>query len=71
MLDQIPRHLRDDVLLRAAGQLHRVLAAQTADTGIGQVKAGDSESRAYTLNGNLAQAGHKGIIIKNGKKIIR
>ena len=40
-------------------------------TGIGQVKAGDSESRAYTLNGNLAQAGHKGIIIKNGKKIIR
>lgn len=40
-------------------------------TGIGQVKADDSKSRAYTLNGTLAQAGHKGIIIKNGKKIIR
>ena len=40
-------------------------------TGISQVKAGDSKSRAYTLNGTLAQAGHKGIIIKNGKKIIR
>ena len=28
-------------------------------------------SRAYTLQGTLAQAGHKGIIIKNGKKYIR
>ena len=26
-------------------------------------------SRAYTLHGTLAQAGHKGIIIKNGKKV--
>ena len=40
-------------------------------TGISQAKADDSESRAYTLNGTLAQAGHKGIIIKNGKKIIK
>lgn len=40
-------------------------------TGISQVKAGDSKSKAYTLNGTLAQAGHKGIIIKNGKRYIR
>ena len=40
-------------------------------TGISQVKADGSKSRAYTLSGTLAQAGHKGIIIKNGKKIIR
>ena len=40
-------------------------------TGISQVKADDSKSRAYTLNGILAQAGHKGIIIQNGKKVIR
>ena len=40
-------------------------------TSISQVKAGDSKSRAYTLNGTLAQAGHKGIIIKNGKKYIK
>ena len=36
-------------------------------TGISQVKADGSKSRAYTL----AQVGHKGIIIQNGKKIIR
>ena len=40
-------------------------------TGISQVKADDSKSRAYTLSGTLAQVGHKGIIIQNGKKIIR
>ena len=40
-------------------------------TNIGQVKADDSESRAYTLNGTLAQAGHNGIIIQNGKVAIK
>lgn len=40
-------------------------------TGISQVRADNATSRAYTLQGTLAQAGHKGIIIKNGKKIIR
>ena len=40
-------------------------------TGISQVKADSSKSRAYTLSGTLAQVGHKGIIIQNGKKIIR
>ena len=40
-------------------------------TGISQIKADDVKSKAYTLLGTLAQAGHKGIVIQNGKKIIR
>ena len=40
-------------------------------TGISQVKADGSKSRSYILSGTLAQVGHKGIIIQNGKKIIR
>lgn len=40
-------------------------------TGISQVKADGSKSRAYTLSGTLAQVGHKGIIIKNGKVAIK
>ena len=40
-------------------------------TDISQVKADNSKSGAYTLSGTLAQAGHKGIIIKNGKQYIR
>ena len=36
-------------------------------TGISQVKADGSKLRSYTLSGTLAQVGHKGIIIKNGK----
>ena len=40
-------------------------------TGISQVRTDENQTKAYTLQGTLAQAGHKGIIIKNGKKIIR
>ena len=40
-------------------------------TSISQVKADGSKSRAYTLSGTLAQVGHKGIVIQNGKKYIR
>ena len=40
-------------------------------TGISQVKADETQSRAYTLQGTIAQAGHKGIVIQNGQKIIR
>ena len=40
-------------------------------TGIHQVRTNDYESKAYTLQGTLAQAGTKGIVIQNGKKVIR
>ena len=40
-------------------------------TGISQVRTDENQTKAYTLQGTLAQAGHKGIIIKNGKKIIK
>ena len=40
-------------------------------TGISQVKTDEAKSKAYTLQGTLAQAVHKGIIIKNGRKIVR
>ena len=52
-----------------AGTIHIEKVEETA--GISQVKADDSNSREYTLQGTLAQAGHKGIIIKNGKKKVR
>lgn len=40
-------------------------------TGISQIKADKTLSRAYTLQGTIAQAGYKGVVIQNGKKIIR
>ena len=40
-------------------------------TGISQIKADKTSSRAYTLQGTIAQAGYKGIVIQNGKKIIK
>ena len=42
-------------------------------TGIADVRSKMDEVRSdcYTLDGRLAQTGHKGILIQNGKKIIR
>ena len=40
-------------------------------TGISHVRANKDLSRAYTLQGTLAQGETKGIIIKNGKKTLR
>ena len=40
-------------------------------TRINQAKANKTSSKAYTLQGTIAQAGYKGLVIQNGKKIIR
>lgn len=48
-----------------------VMLSLNNTTGISQVRAGESQSKSYTLQGTIAQAGHKGIIIKNGRKIVR
>ena len=57
--------------LKAGESNISVTVSLSNTTGISQVKADGSKSRAYTLSGTLAQVGHKGIIIQNGKKIIR
>ena len=38
-------------------------------TGISQAKANKTSSKAYTLQGTIAQAGYKGVVIQNGKKV--
>lgn len=55
-----------------AGQSNiSVTLSLTNTTGISQVRADNTSSSAYTLQGTLAQAGYKGIVIQNGKKIIK
>ena len=48
-----------------------VTLSVSAPTGISRVQADGSSSKAYTLQGTVAQMGRQGIVIKNGKKIIR
>ena len=57
--------------VNAGGDNVSVTLSISQPTGISQVKADDITSKAYSLQGTLAQAGHKGIVIQNGKKIIR
>ena len=57
--------------VNAGGDNVSVTLSISQPTGTSQVKADDVKSKAYTLQGTLAQAGHKGIVIQNGKKIIR
>ena len=61
-----------------AGESHiTVTLALTSDaTGISHISnesrnTAGTDSRAYTLNGTPASAGHKGIVIKDGKKITK
>ena len=56
-----------------AGQSNISVTLSLAETtGINTVKSDKlKDKKCYTLQGTLAQAGHKGIIIQNGKKIIR
>ena len=57
--------------LKAGESNISVTLSVSAPTGISRVQAEGSSSRAYTLQGTVVQMGRKGIIIQNGKKIIR
>ena len=46
------------------------LSIDSNPTGINSIKADMSSSKAYTLQGTVAQSGYKGIVIRNGKKIL-
>ena len=56
--------------LKAGANSISVTLSLNNTTGISQVRSGNTTSRAYTLQGTLAHAGHKGIVIKNGKKVV-
>lgn len=49
-----------------------VTLSLTDPSGIGKVKVHEEDSaKAYTLSGTVAQKGQKGIVVQNGKKIVR
>ena len=57
--------------VNAGGGNVSVTLSVSEPTGISQIKTNETKSQAYTLTGTLAQAGYKGIVFQNGKKIIR
>ena len=58
--------------LKAGENNIKVTLSLNKPTGINTIKSEKLKDKScYTLLGTLAQAGHKGIIIQNGKKIIR
>ena len=57
--------------VNAGGDNVSVTLSVSELTGISKVNADESTSKAYTLQGTLAQAGTTGILIQNGKKIIK
>ena len=56
--------------LKAGANSISVTLSLNNTTGISQVRSDNTTSRAYTLQGTLAHAGHKGIVIINGKKVV-
>ena len=59
------------VFLKAGESNISVTLSLNQTTGVRQTASDEKKSREYTLQGTIAQTGTKGIIIKNGKKIIR
>ena len=57
--------------LKAGESNISVTLSLTQTSGISQVRTDGNSGKAYTLQGTLAQAGAKGIVIQNGKKIIK
>ena len=57
--------------VNAGGSNVSVTLSVSEPTGISIVKDDDVASKAYTLQGTVAQAGYKGIVIKNGKMVIK
>lgn len=57
--------------LKAGESKVSVTLSLSAPTGISQVSADKAPAKAYSLRGTLAQAGEKGIVIQNGKKILQ
>ena len=59
--------------LKAGQNSISVTLSLTNTTGIADVKSKMDEVRSssYTLDGRLAKAGHKGMVIQNGKKYIQ
>ena len=57
--------------LKAGESNISVTLSVSAPTGISRVQADGTSSKAYTLQGTVAQTGHMGIVIQNGKKIIK
>lgn len=49
----------------------QTFAKESSETRVSAVTADGGETVAYTLQGTMAQAGQRGIVIEDGKKIIR
>lgn len=57
--------------VNAGGDNVRVTLSISEPTGISQVKSDEIKSRVYTLQGTLASVDAKGLVIQDGKKIIK
>ena len=57
--------------LKAGESNTSVTLSANDPTGISRMQADGSSSKAYTLQGTVAQTGYQGVVIQNGKKIIK
>jgi hypothetical protein len=55
--------------VNAGGGNVTVTLSLSTPTSIEKIQTDKTRSKAYTLSGNIAHAGHKGVIIQNGIKV--
>ena len=68
---KLQKYVKNDVVTPEVAQNGKILTVNGQSTGITVVKAAQAEAPLYNLAGQRVDANYKGVVIKNGQKMIQ
>ena len=68
---KLQKYVKNDVVTPEIAQNGKILTVNGQSTGITVVKAAQAEAPLYNLAGQRVDANYKGVVIKNGQKMIQ
>ena len=67
----LQKYVKDEVVTPEVAQNGKILTVNGKSTGITIIKAAQAEASLYNLAGQRVDANYKGVVIKNGQKMIQ
>ena len=68
---KLQKYVKNDVVTPEVAQNGKILTVNGQSTGITIIKADQAETPLYNLSGQRVDANYKGVVIKNGQKMIQ
>lgn len=68
---KLQKYVKNDVVTPEVAQNGKILTVNGQSTGITIIKADQAEAPLYNLSGQRVDANYKGVVIKNGQKMIQ